>query len=110
MNLKLETYRRVRRTPAGGFAFTAERSLARALRVSGGFASIDDAYGGLNGDRFLHGNRFFGTTTVTFTRWLNLSLFLTRAVGNDVPLANRTRFDAVLAYNLLDTLRRTGIF
>jgi hypothetical protein len=109
-SIRLETYRRMRVLPAGGFAVTVERPLTDWLRASGGYASVDPDYGGLNADRFDRGRRVFVTTAVTFTPWLNLSLFATRAVANDVPLANRTRFDAVLTYNLLDSLRRTGIF
>jgi hypothetical protein len=108
--VRLEAYRRMRELPAGGFAVTLERPLTTWLRASGGYASVDLDYGGLNADRFDRGRRLFGTTTLTFTRWLNLSLFATRAFASDVVLSNRTRFDAVLSYNLLDTLRRTGVF
>jgi hypothetical protein len=89
---------------------TLERPLTKWLRASGGYASVDLAYGGLNADRFDRGRRVFATTTLTFTPWLNVSLFATRAFASDVVLSNRTRFDAVLTYNLLDTLRRTGVF
>jgi hypothetical protein len=110
VSVRLEGYRRVRVAPAGGFAITLERPLTEWLRASGGYATIDRNYGSLNGDRFERGRRIFATTTITFTRWLNLSLFATRAVAIDFPLPIRTRFDAVLTYNLLDSLRRTGVF
>lgn len=109
-SVRVEAYRRVRLEPAGGFAVTVDRPITDWLRASGGYATIDLAYGGLNGDRFDRGRRAFATTTITFTRWLNLALFATRAFESDVVLPNRTRFDAVLTYNLLDSLRRTGVF
>lgn len=105
VGVRLETYRRMRVEPAGGLALSVERPIAKWLRTSGGYATIDPGYGGLNADRFDRGRRLFATTTVTFTPWLNLSLFGTRAIANDVPIANRTRFDAVLTYNLLEAIR-----
>ena len=108
--VRVETYRRMRVAPAGGFAITLDRPLNKWLRASGGYATVDPAYGAFNADRFDRGRRVFGTTTITFAPWMNLSLFATRAVANDFPLSNRTRFDAVLTYNLLDSLRRTGVF
>jgi hypothetical protein len=108
--LRVEGYRRMRALPAGGFAVTLERPVTTWLRAAGGYASVDLGYGGLNADRFDRGRRVFATTTVTFTPWLNVGLFATRAFASDVVLSNRTRFDAVLTYNLLHSLRRTGIF
>ena len=33
--------------------------------MSGGFASIDEHYGGLNGDFYFRGNRWFGKATAS---------------------------------------------
>jgi hypothetical protein len=103
--VRLEAYRRLHVDPAAGMAVTIDRPITKWLRTSGGYATIDPEYGGLNSDRFDRGRRVFATTTVTFTPWLNLSLFGARAIANDVQIANRTRFDAVLTYNLLESIR-----
>jgi hypothetical protein len=107
---RLEGYRRFRVDPDGGFALTLERAVGSAATISGGYATIDPAYGSVNGDRFDIGRRLFASTNLTFTEWLDLDLFVTRAVANDFPVSIGTRFDAVLTYDLLHSLRRTGIF
>ena len=106
---QLEGYRRFRVDPDGGFAATLERPVGPAT-LSGGYATIDPAYGPLNGDRFDIGRRVFASADVDFTPWLNLNVFVTRAIANDFPVSIGTRFDVVLTYDLLHALRRTGVF
>jgi hypothetical protein len=39
-----------------------------------------------------------------------VSAFITRAVGNDVALPQRTLSNLIVTYNALPDLRRTGLF
>lgn len=110
VGLQLEGYRRFRDTPAGGFAVSIERAIGRTLTVGGGYATIDPDYGHVNGDRFDIGRRVFTSAALDVTPWLALDLFVTRAIANDFPVAIGTRFDAVLTFDLLPSLRRTGVF
>ena len=41
---------------------------------------------------------------------LGIAFFATRAFDADYTLTNKTRFDAVLAWDVLNTLRSTGKF
>ena len=47
-----------------GWALTLDKKVGRA-GMSGGFASIDEHYGGLNGDYYNRGDRWFGKATAT---------------------------------------------
>lgn len=38
------------------------------------------------------------------------SAFIARAVGNDIPLAERTLSNIVFTYNVIPALKRTGLF
>lgn len=108
-SIRLELYRRVNDQEGGGLAITADRAVTRRLRLGGGYANIDEHYGELNADRFVRGERFFATSNLALTRDLSVSCFFTRAFHNDFPVPNRTRFDTVLAYNVLNPLRRGGL-
>jgi hypothetical protein len=105
-----ENYKRTSRSPAYGFAVTANKAMTRALGVNGGYASIDPLYGGLNSDRFHIGNRIFFTATYAVSSRFTASAFITRAVGNDVAIPQRTLSNLIFAYNALPDLRRTGLF
>jgi hypothetical protein len=105
-----ENYRRTNNNPAYGFALTANKAATRRVGLSGGYASIDPLYGGLNSDRFHIGNRVFFMTTYTFSPRFTASAFITRAVGNDVAIPQRTLSNLIFSYNALPDLRRTGWF
>ena len=105
-----ELYQRTDVDPDEGFALTLEKAITRRLSVNGGYASIDSQYGALNADRFNVGNRGFVMTTYTFSPQLLASFFMTRAVGEDGALPQRTLSNTVVTYNLLPMLRRTGLF
>jgi hypothetical protein len=104
--VRFEQYRRVTIDPAYGFAVIAERPIATRARLQAGYATIDPAYGGLNGDRIQRGQRVFGTASIPLTPTLNVQLYATQAFGNDFTVTNRTRFDAVLTYDILKNLER----
>jgi hypothetical protein len=106
----LENYQRVNRNADQGFALTLDKALNRKVTVNWGYASIDPQYGGLNADRFHIGNRVFGMVIYNISPQFLASAFLTRAVGNDVPLPQRTLSNLVFTYNVLPDLKRTGLF
>jgi hypothetical protein len=106
----LETYQRVNRNADQGFALTLDKALNRKVSINWGYASIDPQSGGLNADRFHVGNRVFGMVIYNISSQFLASAFLTRAVGNDVPLPQRTLSNLVFTYNVLPDLKKTGLF
>lgn len=106
----LELYQRVNRTPDHGFAITLDKAVHKKVSVNWGYASIDPAHGGLNADRFHIGDRAFAMVIYTISPEFLASYFITRAVGNDVPLPQRTLSNLVFTYNALPALRKTGLF
>jgi hypothetical protein len=109
-NVRYEQYVRDAKTETvAGFTATAEKQLTRPLLIAGGYGDIDKNYGGLNADRFNRGRRLYALATYTLSPVLSLSTYLGRAVHNDYPVTNHTRFDVTLSYNLLAQLQRSGI-
>ena len=106
----LELYQRVNLTPEQGFAITLDKAVHRKVSVNWGYASIDPAYGILNADRFQIGNRAFAMVIYNITPEFLASAFITRAVGNDIPLPQRTLSNIVFTYNAIPALKRTGLF
>ena len=49
-------------------------------------------------------------TTYTFSPRFSGSAFITRAVGNNVPIPQRTLSNLIFTYNVLPDLRRSGLF
>ena len=80
------------------------------MSVNWGYASIDPQYGVLNADRFQIGNRAFAMVIYNISPEFLASVFITRAIGNDVPLPQRTLSNIVFTYNALSALKRTGLF
>jgi len=105
-----ENYQRVNRNADQGFALTLDKALNSKASVNWGYASIDPAYGALNADRFHVGNRVFAMVIYNISARFLASAFLTRAVGNDVPLPQRTLSNLVFTYNVLPDLKKTGLF
>jgi hypothetical protein len=109
-SILFENYRRTNRTAAYGFALSANKALTRQLGLTWGYAKIDPLYGGLNSDRFNVGNRIFAGAAYALSSRFTASAFITRAVGNDVVLSQRTLSNLIFSYNALPDLRRTGLF
>ena len=66
--LRFEGYARSEVGPTPfGWALTLDKKVGRTS-MSGGYASIDEHYGGLNGDYYNKGNRWFGKATATCSR------------------------------------------
>jgi hypothetical protein len=104
--IRFEQYRRVDVNPAGGFSASAERPLASWLKLQGGYATIDQFYGGLNADRIQRGPRVFTIATLSLPAAFSVQLFATRAFETSYSVTNRTRFDAVLSYDVVAAMRR----
>ena len=104
--VRFEQYRRVTIDPAYGFALIVERPITTHSRLQAGYATIDPAYGGLNGDRIQRGQRVFGTASIPLTPTFSVQLYATQAFGNDFTVSNHTRFDAVVTYDVLTAIRR----
>ncbi len=108
--VRFEQYRRLGAAGAYGYSVYGEKAFGTLALVGTGWASIDPQYGGLNGDRYNKGRRLFMNATLTLSPELALSAFYTHALANDYPVANGTRFDFILTYNVLKTLQRAGLF
>ena len=106
----LELYERTNQSADQGFAVTLDKAVHRKVNVNWGYASIDPRFTPLNADRFHIGNRVFGMLIYNISPEFVASVFLTRAVGNDVPLPQRTLTNFVFTYNALPALKRTGLF
>lgn len=108
--IRYEQYHRFNLHEASGFAVWADRSITKYLRLQGGYATVDQYYGGWNADRMQIGRRFFAAATIPIWGPVSASLYGTQALHADYPITIRQRFDAVISYDLLDTLRRGRIF
>lgn len=108
--LRYEQYVRLSGSRAAGFAVTAERPLPRSARLLGGYATVDERYGGLNSDRIQRGRRFYVLANVPLVGPLSASFFATRALDQSYSVSNKTRFDAIIAWDVLNSLRKTGVF
>lgn len=106
----VENYQRTHPDSASGFAVTLEKALNTHLSLNGGYARIEPQYGPLNADRFSIGNRAFAMATYVFSSEFTASFFITRAVGPNATLSQRTLSNTVFTYNALPALRRTGLF
>jgi hypothetical protein len=103
--IRLEAYERVSGQRGAGGAITAEKPFGRT-RLGASFASVDDQYRPVNGDRFGRGQRLSLTSTTALTPDLSLQVFVTRALDHDTVMANRTRVDVHVRYELAAALRQ----
>ena len=108
--LRYEQYARVSGSRAAGFVLIADRNLPRSIRIQGGYATIDERYGGLNADRVQRGRRLMALATVPLVGPLSASFYATHALHSTYSVSNKTRFDAVLAWDVMASLRKTGKF
>ena len=91
-----------------GFAAYGEKKLHSKLSLGGGYAQHDRA--GLYSDRFAAGKRVFVNVQMELTPGFSISTSYTQAIRNPRETNPRTRLDVALNYDLLRTVRRTGIF
>ena len=95
---------------AAGFSVSAERPITKWIRMQGGYTTIDEHYGGLNADRIQRGRRFFALANVPIWGPLSSTFFATHALDANYTLSNKTRLEAVLAWDVLNSLRKTKTF
>ena len=106
--IRFENYQRVDGKKGYGFALSAEKAVHPRVVLAGGYADIDENSGTLTGDRYFRGKRIFVEPKFTILPELVASVFYGEAVGNDFPVVNNHRFDAVISYNVLKALQRVG--
>lgn len=109
-SIRFENYQRIEGKEAYGFAVEGNKKIRRWLTLGGGFANIDEFYGGLNSDRFGRGKRVFALAKIDLVHSLSAEVFIQQAVGNDFLIANDVRLDLVLTYDLLPAFRHLGLF
>lgn len=103
--VRLEAYERVSGQRGAGGAITVEKPFGRT-RLAASFASVDDRYRPVNGDRYGRGQRLSFTSTTALSRDISLQIFVTHALDDDMVMANRTRLDVHLRYELAALLRQ----
>ncbi|HEV7241529.1 MAG TPA: hypothetical protein VGQ36_20015 [Thermoanaerobaculia bacterium] len=103
--IRIEAYERVSGSRGAGGAITAEKPFGRT-RIAASFASVDDRYRPVNGDRYGRGQRISLTSTTALSRDLSLQVFVTHALDDDLVMANRTRMDVHIRYELAALLRQ----
>jgi hypothetical protein len=108
--VRFEQYRRVNLHPASGFGVWADRPITKHARLQGGYVTVDRFYGNWNADRMQSGRRFFASATIAIYGPVSASLYVTQALDAPYAVSVNRRFDAVISYDVLNTLRRTGIF
>jgi hypothetical protein len=108
--LRYEQYQRFNQQPAAGFGVWADRPITTHFRLQGGYVSVDQFYGGWNADRMQSGRRFFAIGTIPIWGPLGASVYATRALHDSYTVPIRSRFDFVVSYDVLDSLRRTHVF
>ena len=105
--IRLEAYERVSGERGAGGALTVEKPFGRT-RFAASFASVDDHYRPVNGDRYGRGRRFSLTSTTALTDDLSLQFFVTRALDDDLVMGNHTRFDVHIRYELAPLLKQVA--
>ena len=108
--LKYEQYRRVNAHAAAGFALWADRTLPARVRVQGGYVTIDQFYGGWNADRIQTGRRFFAVASIPIAGPVAAQLFATHALSSPYSITLKQRYEAVISYDVLQSLHRARLF
>ena len=106
--IRLEAYERVSGPGAVGGAIALERPFGRT-RFAASFASVDNRYRPVNGDRYGRGRRLSLTNTTDLGHDVSLQVFLTRALDHDIAMPNRTRLDVLLRFELAPALRQMAL-
>lgn len=103
--IRIEAYHRFD-AAASGYAIFAEKVVTKRFTAGLGTADIDLNYGGLNGDRFGKGQRWFVNASLAIVPELSVLTFYQHAFSNSVPLPNRSRLEFLLQFNALKALQR----
>jgi hypothetical protein len=108
--VRYEQYCRVNDRAANGFGVWVDRPVTKRATIQGGYVTVDQFYGAWNSDRMLIGRRVFAAGTIQIYGPLSASLYATRAFAGSYTVPIGRRFDAVISYDVLNTLRRSGVF
>jgi hypothetical protein len=108
--VRYEQYRRTTSHAAGGFAVWADRLMAKRVRVQGGYATVDQFFGGWNSSRMQSGRRVFGAAQAPLARGFTLQVYGTQALSADYPIPIKRRLDIAVNYDVLTALRHTPWF
>jgi hypothetical protein len=102
--IAFENYQRFDGPGRYGFNLFGEHKFGKKFTVNGGFARIDGRL--LNGDRFPQGNLFHATAAYKLTPEFTVSSVIIQGVGPMIASLPRTRFELIVTYNVLETLRK----
>lgn len=107
--LLFENYQRISPDNGYGFNIFGEKAVTKKFTVNGGFARIDRAQ--LNADRFPPGKRLYLGASYKLSPEFSVSSIIIEGIG-PLPgsLTPRTRFEAILTYNFLETLHRLKVY
>lgn len=107
---------------ANGVALTGQKRLGR-VKVGGGYSNVDFDYSNnrvfytgysfaLNGDRMGVGQRYFFTGELKLSNDINVTTFYTNAfnIPTGRTLFNREHFNVAVNFDLLKSLKKTGLF
>jgi hypothetical protein len=108
--IRVEAYRRVNPDTANGLGIWAERPVTKYARVQAGYVTVDPGYGGWNADRMQSGRRVFANATIPIYGPLAASVYATQAFSEPYNVSVHRRVDVVISYDLLSTMRKTGVF
>jgi hypothetical protein len=108
--LRVEGYRRVNHTAAGGFAMSGEKAVTKRITLLAGYGTIDPHFGALNGERYGIGRHLFSTGSLAVTPEFAVACYVARGIANDFRVPIGTRVEIIGTYNLLKRLkgRRTS--
>ncbi len=108
--IRWEQYRRLNLHPASGVGIWAERPFTKYVQVQAGYVSVDQYYGGWNADRMQSGRRVFANANIRIYGPISASIYATHAFSTPYSVSIDRRLDAVSSTDVLDALRRTGVF
>lgn len=104
--LRLEGYRRVSQSSAGGLAIAGEKVVRRRATIGAGYATIDPRYGPFNGERYGIGRHLFTIGTVGVTPDVSFGYYIARGIANDFRVPIGTRVEVIATVNVLKVLQR----
>ncbi len=103
-SVRAEFYERTNFAASRGFNIGAGKEITKRFAMDGGYASIDQNFGDLNADAFLHGNRIYLAGEFQVTRALRMFAMVNHGVNNNYALPNRSHVDAGFVYDILKAL------
>ena len=104
--VRVEQYQRLEPAAAYGMAVSLEKSLTKRLKTAAGVSSVDRRFGGLNGERYNTGHRWFVSGSHPLAGPLSVSWFYTRQIDAPAGATNVQRVDLHLTYDDLAHVRQ----